>query len=316
MKRILALIIIMILGLFINGCTNSNEKVDIYTSIYPIEFLVKEIVKDQYGVKSIYPRGKDVHDYEPGPKDMIKMSNSKIIFYIGLNLEALIENSKDSTLANVPTVPLSANLTLVELNSDSIDSHSSNSDEGNIIYDPHVWLDPDKMQTMADTILQSLIQYLHLTEEQINFFTDNANTLKSQLQQLDADFFNVANSNLYANKTIMVDHDAYAYWEARYGIKRIRMRNDNESSDISPSEMEEKINLAKELGIKYICTTKNELESSIIDQYLRELNLTSDAKVQLHHLGTITSEEEKEGYNYFSLMRENLEVLKKVFPKK
>jgi len=307
------------IGTFIfSGCINGETKADIYTSIYPVEFITKEIVQDRFVVKSIYPRGKDIHDYDPTPKDIISMSNSKIIFYIGLGLEAIIEKSKDSTFSHIPTIPLSYNMSLVEVNSEDGHHHNDDDhdDDDHIIYDPHVWLDPEKMKTMTDNVLENIINYLDVTNEDIEFFTNNAKNLKAEFNTIDDEYYSVAYSNDIADKTIMVDHDSYAYWEIRYGIKRIRMRNDNESSDVIPKEMEEKINQAKELGIKYIVTTKNELESSILSQYIRELGLTNDAIVKLHNLSTITAKEEEAGDDYFSIMRENLEVLKVIFIKK
>lgn len=44
--------------LFLSSCNNEKIKVDIYTSIYPLEFVVKNIVKDEYVVRSVYPRGR------------------------------------------------------------------------------------------------------------------------------------------------------------------------------------------------------------------------------------------------------------------
>jgi len=113
----------------------------------------------------------------------------------------------------------------------------------------------------------------------------------------------------------MVDHDAYVYWTVKYGIDRIKLRNDNESSDVVPQEIEAKIALAKSLGIKNIVVSKNEMESSIVSQYLSALGLTAEAKVGLHHLGTITSEEEDEGMDYFSIMRDNIDVIAAILPK-
>jgi len=315
MKKCLIILLLFSAIIFI-GCDNDDEEVDIYTTIYPVEFLVKEIVKDRLSVKSIYPRGKDVHDFESSPKDLIKMSKAKLIFHIGLGLEVFIERAKTSTLKDVPIVPLSHNILVVLLNStDLVEMMHGDVTEENVFYDPHIWLDPNKMIIMVDTVLEHVIEKFASTPEDIDFFTTNANTLKTELTLIDMEFKDTLNNPNIANKTIMVDHDAYAYWTIRYGIDRIKLRNDNESSDVVPQEIKQKIALAKELGIKYIVVSKNEMESSIVNQYLSELELTESAKVCLHHLGTITSEEEKNGFNYFSIMRENIRLVGIIVPK-
>ncbi|MDD4076374.1 MAG: zinc ABC transporter substrate-binding protein [Bacilli bacterium] len=315
MKRKLLIFLFIVIIPFFSGCDGIPEEVDIYASIYPIEFLVKEIVGNKYKVKAVYPRGKDVHDYDVSPSEIISLSKSKIIFYIGLGLEPVIEKSKDTVLSDVLTISLADNLTLIELNSDHYHEGYDPSNDGQVFYDPHVWLDPINMQIIAETILENIIEYLNVEPADVTLFKENCNNLKSRLKDLDEDFKDVLSDETIINKTIMVDHDAYAYWQLRYGINRIKLRNHNDSPDISPVEMKEKIEQAQALGIKYICTTKNEMESSIIEAYLLGLNLTVKDKRQLHHLGTITAKEEKKE-DYFSLMRYNLKILNEVMPRK
>ncbi|NLD26860.1 MAG: zinc ABC transporter solute-binding protein [Acholeplasmataceae bacterium] len=316
MKKVLLLFIVLFGTILFSACDKTEEEVDIYTSIYPLEFIVREIVQDKYVVKSVYPRGKDVHSYDASPQAIMSMSKSKLIFYIGLGLEKIIEDVKDSALANVPTIPVSTNITLLESNSDHLHDHDENDDHTGIFYDPHIWLDPSRMMTITDTILENLLLYLELDDLTVNEFCEKAEDLKDRLTALDNEFRESLNRDEISSKTIMIDHDAYAYWEDCYGVKRIRMRNDNDSADVTPAQMQEKIQLAKNLNIKYVCTTKNESESAIIKTYLDAMGLTESAKQQLHNLSTITTDEEKAGYNYFSIMRQNLIVLNVVLPRK
>jgi zinc transport system substrate-binding protein len=262
MKKIILIVLALFSTIVFSACISDEVVADIYTSIYPVEFIVKEIVDEQFIVKSIYPRGKDIHDYESTPKDIIRMSKSKIVFYIGIGLEVMIEDCLDSTLKDVATIPLSTNLELIELNTDF--SNLTVYDQEHVYYDPHVWLDPYKMELMTDTVLNGLFENLDLTEDQKTLFINNANKLKEEFRKLDQEFFDTVNDNQIEHKVIIVDHDAYVYWEQRYGIERIRIRNDNDSTDVIQKEMQAKIQRAKELGIQYICTTKNEMESSII----------------------------------------------------
>jgi len=309
----------------ISGCENDDVIPDIYTSIYPIEYIVQNIVEDDLTVRAIYPSGKDVHDYELSPRDMVKISKSKMVFYIGLGLEGLIEQSINSTLKNVTTIRLSEGMDLVEINAEDVHDHGHTHEhehehehEEGVFYDPHVWLDLSKMQEMTSKILTNILANFDLTHEQAVKFSENARELKEEFSKLDDEYFEFLNSEEIENKTILVDHDAYIYWEVRYGIDRIRIRNDNESTDAIPKDMIEKIQLAKAKNIKYICLTANENEypSAIAKQYKTQLNLGDDAFQYLHHLGTITAKEYAEGKDYLTLMRNNLDVLEKVLPRK
>lgn len=317
-KKVITLIILMLTLGVMSGCFRETEVVDIYTTIYPIEFIAKNIVDGDLKVKSIYPRGKDVHDYELNHREMLRITKSKLIFYIGSGLEPVIEQSINTTLKAVTTVELSKNLKLLEINSDDVHSHhgDKHDDHDKVFYDPHVWLDLEMMQEMTDMVIDSILKTFDLTAEQIAKYHSNGEVLKEKFQKLDDRFFQIVSNENILNKTIIVDHDAYIYWQARYGIERIRIRNDNESNDVIVKEMLEKINQAKELKIKFICLTKNEMASSLVDQFVSQLGLDESAKVELHHLATITSQEEKAGEDYLSIMEYNLNIIDRILPRK
>lgn len=316
MKRLIMSLMLGIL-LVASGCETDNQIADIYASIYPIEYIAKNIVGDDLVVKSIYPRGKDVHDYELNPRDIIRVSKGKIVFYIGQGLEGLIEQSKETVLKDIPTIALSEGMDLIEINSEDVHDHehTGGSNDG-AYYDPHIWLDLEKMQIMTDKVLAEILATFELTDEQIQKFESNSNKLKEKFRELDNDYIGLLNGNDIYNKIILVDHDAYIYWEVRYNLKRIRIRNDNESTDVITKEMMEKIQLAKDNNIKYICLTKNEMVSAIANQYKNQLGIGDDGLLYLHHIATITEKEEKEGMDYLSLMKHNLDVLDKALPRK
>ncbi|MDD2492935.1 MAG: zinc ABC transporter substrate-binding protein [Bacilli bacterium] len=308
MKKTLFFFILIGLVFVIAGCKSSDEA-DIYTTVYPIEFVAKEIVKDKKTVKSVYPRGGEVHDYEPYPKQIIAIADCDILFYIGLGLEPFIENALTTTFRDLKTVKVTDGLQLVEMDGTHTHSKEEESDIDTHIYDTHVWLDPLSLVGITNTVLQELIVvYPEYSEE----FSNNAEALILELEALHNEYVEALADEMITSKTIMVDHDAYAYWTFRYGINRIKLRSDNESNEVDPATLIAKINQAKELGIKYIIASKNETKSALFDQYLTNLNAEEE---ELHHLGTITTNELKVGKNYLSIMRDNLQVLIKVLPR-
>ena len=313
MKKTIMVMILIISAFLFSGCTDLKDA-DIYISVYPIEFIVKSIVKEEKSVESIYPRGAEVHDYEPTAKQIVSINECDVLFYIGLGLEPFITNGLNSTFKDLTTVELSQYLDLVELDgghyhgSEDEEMHE-HKNEGGKIYDSHVWLDPFAMIKMTEVILEELVKIYPDYEKE---FTLNSKELIKELELLNDEYVEAISSEEIVNRTIMVDHDAYAYWTFRYGISRIKLRSDNESNEVGVQEFLEKINKAKEANIKYIISTKNETKSALFDRYLSELNAS---EMSLHHLGTITTKELKEGENYLTIMRDNLEVLKMVLPK-
>ena len=74
------------------GCLN-NEEDDptIMVSTYHVGELVSAIVGDTLSVEVIGSSNVPVHDFEPSAADIIRLQNSDIFFYHGLNLEPWVE---------------------------------------------------------------------------------------------------------------------------------------------------------------------------------------------------------------------------------
>ena len=86
-------IIIMLSCLFLlTGCFKSEEldKASIYTTVYPIEYLVNELYGYNSDVNSIYPDGIDINKYELSNKKIKKYAKKDLFVYNGLTDEKKI----------------------------------------------------------------------------------------------------------------------------------------------------------------------------------------------------------------------------------
>ncbi|MDD4211921.1 MAG: zinc ABC transporter substrate-binding protein [Bacilli bacterium] len=305
MKKIIGLVLLLVTLAILPGCELSSSSYDVYASIYPIEFMVKRIVGDHLTVGSSYPRGADVHEYEPPANQIVKMSRSKILFFIGAGLEGFLVNAENSVFVNsgCELVELSTYVTLV--NFGDAEAH----EDHNHIWDPHIWLDPIRMITLAGVIRDKVVT---IDPDHTADYEANTEVLITDLQTLHNTYQSLLNVSTYSTKTIVVDHDAYVYWEDRYGIERIHTRIENHSCEIIPSEFTKNIDLINSLGIKYIAVTKNVSSCPVVNQYIQQAGMTIE---YLHSLSTITKAEEDSGLDYFEIMYTNLSILTKILPK-
>ena len=292
------------------GC-GEEEKIDIYASIYPVYYITDYIVEDKLVVKQVYPTGADVHEYDPGNgKEIVKMSKAKVMFYIGAGLEGFINKSKPIFDKHpIKLVELSANLQLCKQTNDGFEYLTEEDSKKMSLADTHVWLDPLRMLSMAEVVLQNVIE---IDPENQEFYQENFNSLKERLLKLDNQYKLKLNDEDF-DKIIMVDHDSYLYWEERYGIKRIRTRIDNESCDATPSNIEKNIELARAHNIKFIVTTQNETVCGIIDKYASTLEAEV---VEINHLSTLYKSDIENQRDYFKIMYDNLNILLRILPKK
>ncbi|WP_267666543.1 metal ABC transporter substrate-binding protein, partial [Listeria innocua] len=76
---LLALTALLSVFLILTGCSDSSNtkatksgKLNVYTTVYPLQYLTEQIGGKYVDVKSIYPPGSDAHSFEPTQKDMMK----------------------------------------------------------------------------------------------------------------------------------------------------------------------------------------------------------------------------------------------------
>ncbi|KGX92841.1 adhesin [Pontibacillus halophilus JSM 076056 = DSM 19796] len=304
-----------------NSANQSNDdEVTIYTTIYPIEFFAEEIGGEEMDVETIYPPGADAHTFEPTAKTMTKLADSDAFIYLGAGLEGFAEDAAD-TLQNesVKLVELGENKDMFmemgeendhsehgesdEHNHDTHDGHDHH-DHGGI--DPHIWLDPIRSKELAAKIADTLIE---LNPEQEEQYEANLQNLQSKLDRLNEEFKSVVTST--EQNKMLVSHSGYGYWEDRYGIEQISISGLSPSAEPSQKELERIVEKAKEHNLSYMVFEQN-VSSQTASIIQNELNAEA---VTLHNLATRTEEDIEKGYDYFSIMEQNLETLEKVLSK-
>ncbi|WP_026865751.1 MULTISPECIES: metal ABC transporter solute-binding protein, Zn/Mn family [Jeotgalicoccus] len=93
MKQFLVLIVtVLVLSACSQGEATNNDKLKIYTTVYPLEYLVNEIGGETVETESIIPPGADGHSYEPTIKEMTHYADGDGLIYVGEGMEAFSNN--------------------------------------------------------------------------------------------------------------------------------------------------------------------------------------------------------------------------------
>jgi len=290
----------LLLLLILTACNSSAQEkskdtnINIYTSIYPLQFITEQIARETATVKSIYPPGVDAHSYEPTMREITNMAHSDAFIYLGSNMESFTEAIVQALRSH-------------EINFIEIGEHEELFMDGNKLdhhghsdLDPHIWLDPLRMIDMATIIKDELI---HLTPQHKEMFEENFQRLKKELKNLDDAFLETIHPK--KDKQIIVAHAAYGYWEERYGIQQIPISGVTAGNEPSQKELAQIVKLARDKNVQYVIYEQNSSDrlSTIIQEYLE-----ADA-LYLHNLEVLTDEDVQMHEDYFSLMKKNLHVL-------
>ncbi|OAH57831.1 hypothetical protein AWH48_02120 [Domibacillus aminovorans] len=347
-KSVLFFTAVLVTALFLSGCgstnttenTNNQAKKDqltIYTTIFPLEDFAKKIGGDSVKVESIYPPNIDAHTFEPSQKTMVNIAKSDGFIYTGAGLEGFVDKAIEALKnENVKLIEAADGVTFIKgsdehedeedhedehVDSEHPDEHASeenhedehanedvhnhtageeNHNHGDL--DPHIWLDPIRAITMAENIKNALVE---LKPEQKEAFEGNFEELKSELEQLDKEFNNTIQNG--KTKEIIVSHAAYGYWNDRYGLKQISIAGLSPTDEPSQKELQTIIKDAREKNVKYVIFEQN-VASKITDVVKNEIKAEP---LTLHNLESITDQEVKNQEDYVSLMKRNIETLKK-----
>lgn len=312
------------IGLLLTGCTNAakntmkdgDEKLEVYTTVYPLQYFAEQIGGDYVNVNTIYPTGADEHTFEPTQKDMIKLADADMFIYIGLGLEGFVEKAK-TTLKNenVKMVGAGENIhieaTEHEEEDGEHDEHGDHDEQGDHEddghhhhgdIDPHVWIDPIYAKDLAQAITAAFAEKMPEHKEQ---FEENYTTLSKELDQLNSDFEKVIAESKH--KEIIVSHAAFGYWEKRYGLKQISVAGLNTSNEPTQKQLEKIITTAKQYDLKYVFFEQN-VNSKLTEIIQKEIGAKP---LVLHNLSVLTDDDLKHEPSYFSLMEMNLKALEK-----
>ena len=157
---------------------------------------------------------------------------------------------------------------------------------------------------MAENIKNTLVQ---LDPDNKKAFEENFTALKKDLEALDADFKEMAETA--GNKKFLVSHSAYGYWDDAYGLEQIAVTGLSPTDEPSQSELVEIIDLVNKDNLKYIYFEPN-LTNKIAETVQKE---TGTKTLTLYNLESLTKENIESGDDYLSVMKKNIEALNQGF---
>ncbi|MES9737775.1 zinc ABC transporter substrate-binding protein [Peribacillus frigoritolerans] len=312
MKIRALLSLFLVTAVFLSACGNSKgesskketkDALDIYTTVYPLQYFTEAIGREYVNVETVYPPGTDEHSFEPSQKDIVKMAESDLFFYIGYNLEGFVTKAEPIlSKEGVSTIAVGETVHLDEEEHEHHEEEHAHEEDGHDHggVNPHLWLDPVYSIDMAKTIKDELTKKM---PEQEEYFNSNFNELSEKLEALDEKFATTIESGR-TNK-IIVSHSAYGYWEERYGLEQIGVTGLTSSNEPSQKELGKIVTMAEKEDLNYVIFEQN-ISSKLTEIIQKEMGAKS---LELHNLSVLTEKDIEAGEDYFSLMEKNIKTL-------
>ena len=311
---ILAIITLLVSGIvFLSGKSNPiTAKISIVSTLFPTYDFAKNIGGDKVEVTLLLPPGVEPHSFDPTPGDVVKINSADIFVYTGEFMEPWANDIIKGTDTKVKIVDASSGIALMK-EADDGDEDEDEHEEGGHEHeeehahhhhggvDPHIWLDFENAQKMAQNISDALQT---IDPENAAYYQNNFETYKIILANLDNEYKNTLMA-CETNTIVYGGHYAFGYLAKRYGLGYVAAQGFSPDAEPSAKDMVDMVEQIKKDNIRYIFY--EELTSPKIAETLS--GETDAQMLLLNGAHNIAKDDYKSGVSYVSIMENNLKNL-------
>lgn len=183
----------------------------VVATVMPIHSLAAAVMEGVAEPHLLLPPGASPHSYTLVPSDARALAQADLIIWIGPGLEQFLAKPLRSLAAQAIKLELDQVDGILLLDAD--EHHHDAADHAYAHYDPHLWLDPLNAVQMLDAMAEQLAA---LDPDNAAAYRRNASQYQAQLRALDVELRHQLEP--VQGVPFMVFHDAYRYFEQRYGL--------------------------------------------------------------------------------------------------
>lgn len=282
MKKIIS-VLVLLGGIFLlGGCFDSNklENATIYTTVYPVQYLVERLYGNHATVNSIYPDGAKLSEYTLTDKQIKTYSKADILVYNGLTEEKQISKQFINENKNIKIIDVAYGLKYYESQEE-------------------LWLSPNNYLMLANNIKTNLITLVNNKYAQTEI-QQKYDELEEELSLMDAELRNLGIQAKSTNKeTIVVSKNMFKYLE-NYGFKVISIEDaeKNETMDTIKKNFKNKT-------YKMLFITNIEEET----EYIKELK-NQNLVYTVNSMETLSTENRNNNDNYMTITKDFINELR------
>lgn len=292
MKKIILVLCILCL----TGCfkRDTMEGINIRTTIYPITYVTERLYGEYSNISSIYPNGVNIQLekceecdnllYTLTDKQLTDYSKTDLfifnsLLYEGEYVKPMFENNKNLKIINA----------------------TDNLSEDDFYGLEEIWFDPSRLLTLARNIKNGFNEYINNYYLKQNV-ENNFNQLKEELDKLGS---KLADTTKEATNKIIVTNDEMFNFLSRdkYGLTVYVVNKNSSNKTISDVK-----SLIESNKVKYIYIKQYDEPNETINNLIEGTDIEV---IKLHMLTNLTENEISNKKDYFTIMNENIELLKK-----
>jgi zinc transport system substrate-binding protein len=289
--------------LVLSGCGGTSGggdgKISVVTAFYPLQFISERVGGDVVSVSNLTKPGAEPHDVELNARQVGEITDADLVVYLsGFQPavdDAVKQNGGDHAFDAASSVQL---LAASEADAHTHEGEEEHAEESASSTDPHFWLDPTRLATVASKVAEELgkADPAHQAD-----FTARAAALSTELTALDGEF--KAGLKTCERRELVTSHTAFHYLADRYDLTQIGITGIDPEAEPSPQRLAAVAEEAKEHGATTIFF-ETLVSPKVAETLAREVGAQTAV---LDPLEGLTDE----NADYFSVMKANLTALTK-----
>ena len=236
MRRIVPLFLsALLLVASLNTASAADKKLNVVSTIRPIQAIVLAIAEDTVDATQIIPDYASPHHYSFKPSDIRRIQKADIIFRIDEHMETLLNKSFEKLPEDKPLVALADHKNIHLLDNvtkhshtdekemenaehkDEHDEHNADADDGHEDHnnkDLHIWTSPENTLVMANIIAKKLGEMdqanTEIYQANLSIFTSKINEITLRVEK---------DLEPYKKSPYIVFHNSWQYFAHQFGLE-------------------------------------------------------------------------------------------------
>jgi manganese/iron transport system substrate-binding protein len=145
----------------------AQDRLKVATSFTVIADMARNVAGDAAEVVSITKPGAEIHNYQPTPRDILRVRDADLVLWNGLNLELWFEQFLDNA-GERPSAVISEGIEPISISGGDYDGKPN----------PHAWMSPDNAAIYVDNIRDALSE---TDPENAEAYAANAEDYKAEI---------------------------------------------------------------------------------------------------------------------------------------
>ncbi|BDZ43230.1 zinc ABC transporter substrate-binding protein [Paraoerskovia sediminicola] len=303
-----------------------SGRTQVLASFYPLQFVAEQVGGDHVDVSNLTPPAAEPHDLELSPAQVRTVGDADLVVYLS-GFQAAVDEAIDARDAtaldaadyvHLEAGPNGADAHDAESGAESEDAHDHDAeseseddhaddhdhaaDEGTDdghdhgIYDPHFWLDPQRLADLVPAVEEQLAE---IDPEHADDFSANAAALTDELATLDEEYATALEP--CAGAALVTSHEAFGYLAERYDLDQVGIAGVDPENEPAPARLREIREIVESEGVTTIFT-ETLTSPKVAETFAKDVGV--DTAV-LDPIEGLTDENS----DYLGIMRSNLTVL-------